>query len=134
MAKSPEQATIGVTPAQCLNTRRCALGLGTAALAIRSGIALSTVRRILSGRVADPSDPRVIAVAATLGILPDGGSVPVQTMRERQARLKAEQVARLVQGTCALEGAAIDQATYQKMIELTYAEMLAGSPRRLWAR
>ncbi len=100
----------------------------------RSGIALSTVRRILSGRVADPSDPRVIAVAAALGILPDGGSVPVQTMRKRQARLKAEQVARLVQGTCALEDAAVDQVTYKKMIELTYAEMLAGSPRRLWAR
>lgn len=134
MAKSPEQAKIGVAPAECLNTRRRALGLSTAALAARSGIALSTVRRILSGRVAGPSDPRVIAVAAALGILPNGGSVPVQTLRERQARLKAEQVAKLVQGTCALEDAAVDQGTYQKMIELTYAEMLAGSPRRLWAR
>ncbi|MBX3361369.1 MAG: hypothetical protein KF912_12390 [Phycisphaeraceae bacterium] len=100
----------------------------------RSGVALSAVRRILGGRLADPSDPRVIAVAAALGILPDGGSVPVQTMRQPQARLKAEQVARLVQGICALEDAAVDQATYQEMIELTYGEMLAGSPRRLWAR
>lgn len=122
------------TSPNVLRHRREELRMSFAALAARSGVPYSTVQRILSGRMANPSDPRVIAVAATLGILPDAEPISIQAMRERQARLKAEQVAKLVQGTCAIGDAVVDQATYQKMIELTYEEMLAGSPRRLWAR
>ena len=50
-----------------------------------------------------------------------------------QARKKAEQVARLVQGTSALESQAVDAKTYKRLVEKTYHELLAGSRRRLWS-
>lgn len=42
-------------------------------------------------------------------------------------------VARLVQGTNALEAQAVDDAEYRRLVERTYHELLARSRRRLWA-
>ncbi len=39
----------------------------------------------------------------------------------------------MVQGTSALESQAVDAATYQRLIEKSVHELLAGSPRRLWS-
>jgi hypothetical protein len=49
-----------------------------------------------------------------------------------QARAKAEEVARLVQGTSALESQAVDADAYRRLVERSYHELMAGSRRRLW--
>jgi hypothetical protein len=60
------------------------------------------------------------------------GAVDVDEVLRQQARKKAEVVARLVQGTSALEDQAVDAATFARLVERTYHEMLAGSRRALW--
>jgi hypothetical protein len=53
--------------------------------------------------------------------------------RRAQARAKAEQIARMVQGTSALEGQAVDGVDYQRLIERTTNDLLRGSRKRLWS-
>jgi hypothetical protein len=43
------------------------------------------------------------------------------------------QVARLVQGTSALESQAVGKDTYKRMVEKSFREILAGPKRKLWA-
>lgn len=58
---------------------------------------------------------------------------PVEEFRCSQARMKAEQLARLVQGTSALECQAVDPETYETLVARSYHELLSGSARRLWS-
>jgi len=112
---------------------RIALGMSFSALASRSGVSEPTVKRILGGRIAEASFANVMAIARALGAsLEITESDPDELCRE-QARRKAERAARLVQGTSALEGQAVDASTYNRLVEKSYHELLAGSRRRLWA-
>lgn len=123
---------MNLSPAS-LNARRRALGLTHAALAARSGVSEPTVKRILGGHLAEASFANVSAVLDALGLSLQTGEVSVREMREHQARRKAEEIARLVQGTSALESQAVDDATYRELVERTYHELLAGPARRLWS-
>lgn len=104
-----------------------------AALAARSGVSEPTVKRILGGHPGEASFANVAAVAAALGAPLELAAIDVEEFRRRQARAKAEAIARLVQGTSALEAQAVDRAAYERLVERTYHELLAGSGRRLWA-
>ena len=53
-------------------------------------------------------------------------------LRERQARSKAKQLVRLVQGSAGLEGQAVDQQEFESMVARTTQELLR-STRKLWA-
>ncbi|MBX9641246.1 MAG: helix-turn-helix domain-containing protein [Mycobacteriaceae bacterium] len=116
-----------------LRRRRAALGMSLPALARRSGVSEPTVNRIFGGRLGAASFANVEAVARALGVslAPDESNVAHAC--RTQARQKAEHIARLVQGTSALEGQAIDAATYNRLVEKSYRELLAGPRRRLWA-
>jgi transcriptional regulator with XRE-family HTH domain len=118
---------------ELLGQVRRALGLSHAAVAARSGVSEPTVKRILGGHASEASFANVIAVARALGVGIDFERPDIDELRRRQARMKAEQVAKLVQGTSALEDQAVDDATYRQIVEKTYHELLAGSPRRLWS-
>jgi hypothetical protein len=48
-------------------------------------------------------------------------------------RKKAQQMARLVQGTSALESQAVDEKTYNRLVEKAFREILAGPKRKLWS-
>lgn len=102
------------------------------ALARRSGVSLPTVRRILGDGLHAASFANVAAVAEALGAPLTLAARDVDEERMRQAQAKAEQVARLVQGTSALENQAVDQSTYRRLVERSVHELLAGSNRRLW--
>jgi transcriptional regulator with XRE-family HTH domain len=122
-------------PVQLLTTlveRRAALGMSHAHLSVRSGVPIPTVKRILGGRLGEASFANVAAIAEALGSPIGGEAIDVEELRRRQARLRAEQVARLVQGTSALEAQAVGEAAYRTLVERSYHELLAGSPRRLW--
>jgi len=116
-----------------LISRRKALGMSIAALAERSGVSVPTVKRILGGQIADASFAKVAAIVQALGVSIDLDEIDTDELCRRQARMKAEQIARLVQGTSALESQAVDRETYNRLVEKSYHELLAGSRRRLWS-
>lgn len=103
------------------------------AIAQRSGVSLPTVRRILRGRLAEASFVNVAKVAEVLGAPVGLAETDTDELRRRQARSKAERIARLVQGTSALESQAVDTATYNTIVERSFHELLAGPKRRLWS-
>ncbi|MBX3387553.1 MAG: helix-turn-helix transcriptional regulator [Phycisphaeraceae bacterium] len=120
-------------PLALLTRRRAELGITLAALARRSGVSEPTVKRIFAGRIGEASFANVAAVADALGLTLALDAADADHMRRTQARKQAEHVARLVQGTSALESQAVDARTYEQLVERTYHELLAGPKRRLWA-
>src|SRR5712692_10055383 len=117
-----------------LDARRRALRMSLEALARRSGVSKATVRRILLGDHEAASFANVLAVANALGL--DLGvrqkSNPDQFM-EQQAKQKAQRLVGMVQGTMGLEAQAVDRAVFQRMVNKTTHELLAGPPRKLWS-
>lgn len=116
-----------------LDARRRELRMTYPALAARSGVSEPTVKRILNNGAAEASFVNVAAVAEALGMPLAAKPIDADELRATAARQKAERIARLVQGTSALEAQAVDQAAYRKMVERSYHELLAGPPRRLWS-
>jgi transcriptional regulator with XRE-family HTH domain len=105
------------------------------ALARKSGLSLRTVARILSGAHANASWANVTALADALGVAVELRAVAdAEDLREQQARQKAEHLVRMVQGTSALEGQAVDAENLAQMKRRTVHELLAGSDRKLWAK
>lgn len=119
--------------AERLNSRRVSLGMSYSVVAARSGVSEPTVKRILGGHMAAASFANVVAVAEALGASVGVDEVAPDELCRRQARRKAEQVARLVQGTSALESQAVDASTYSQLLERSYHQLMAGSRRRLWS-
>lgn len=107
--------------------------MSIAALATRSGVSVATVKRILGGKFNAASVGSVAAVAEALGTPLQFAQSSAEEFRCAQARTKAQLLTRLVQGTSALECQAVGRETYDALVERSYHELLAGSPRRLWS-
>lgn len=104
------------------------------ALAARSGVSEPTVKRILGRGTGAASYDKVAAVAEALGMPLALEAIDPDEFRERTAREKAVRIARLVQGTSALEGQAVGGEEFRRLVERSYHELLAGSGRRLWGK
>lgn len=104
------------------------------ALAALSGVSEPTIKRMMSGRMEGATFFNVQRVLTALGVRLTAESIDPDDLRSEQARKKAEAVARIVQGTSALEGQAVDSSIYKRLIERSYHELLAGSSRRLWSQ
>ena len=122
-----------------LDGRRVRLGMSKADLARRAGVSLPTVQRLLSGRETRARTDIVAAIAAALGVevrLSDSPhvheSTDVSSFRMAQARAKARRLARLVQGTMALEAEAVGEGVLAQVEEQNVHALLAGPGRRLW--
>ena len=89
---------------------------------------------ILGGHAAEASFGNVAAVARALGVSVELGESDADTFLLKQATEKARRVARMVQGTSALESQAVDADTYERLVSRSVHELLAGSRRRLWSR
>jgi len=117
-----------------LNRRREQLGMSLGALAARSGVSLPTVQRILAGDHRSPRLSNVLALANALAMRVDlTPQSDADELLERAARQKAERLLGMVQGSAALEGQGLDEATRERMIQRTVHELLAGSRRKIWA-
>ena len=117
-----------------LNERREKLGISCSVLAKRVGISLRGVQRILSGEEKNPGFTTVASLARELGVgVRFDDEVDVRTIRRRQAERKAERILAIVQGSSALEAQALSRQTVRDLREKTIHELLAGSPRKLWA-
>ena len=119
--------------AERLQTRRKMLGIGFQSLASRSGVSIPTVKRIFGGQIAAASFGNIAAIAEALGLSFELGESSVDALCRQQARKKAMQLARLVQGTSALESQAVGKDTYKRIVEKSFREILAGPKRKLWA-
>ena len=119
--------------AERLQIRRKMLGIGFQSLASRSGVSIPTVKRIFGGQIAAASFGNIAAIAEALGLSFELGESSVDALCRQQARKKAMQVARLVQGTSALESQAVGKDTYKRIVEKSFREILAGPKRKLWA-
>jgi len=122
-----------------LDSRRRRLRMSKADLARRAGVSLPTVQRLLAGRESRPRIDIVTAIAVALGVEVRLGAVPcvhesttVSAFRLAQARSKARRLARLVQGTMALEAEAVSEPVVDELEEQNVHSLLAGSARRLW--
>lgn len=120
--------------ATLLDHRRRRLGMSHADVAARCGLSLVTVKRILAGSSPDSSFASVTAVGRALGVEFEVRAEDPDSMREKQARARAETVVRWLQGTSALEAQGLDADALRRMTERTYHELLAGPRRRLWAK
>lgn len=113
--------------------------MSKADLARRAGVSVPTVQRLLSGGEKRALTDVVAAIAAALGVevrLSDAlyvhESTEVSAFRRKQAERKARWLARLVQGTMALEAEAVDSDVLQEIEEQNVHALLAGPNRRLW--
>lgn len=117
-----------------INLRRHKLKMSLSALAKRSGVSFSTVYRVLHGDIETASFGTIQAILHALGMTIDcRPEADDQVYRESQARKKAKKLVGMVQGTAGLEAQAVDQNTVDQMVNQTVHELLAGSPRKLWA-
>jgi transcriptional regulator with XRE-family HTH domain len=117
-----------------MERRRKALRMSRPALALRSGVSLPTVNRILGDAVLHATFANVMAVAAALGMEFElKTTIDEQDFAEEQAQAKAELIARMVQGTSALESQAVDPDTYRQIVRQTVHDLMAGPRRRLWS-
>jgi transcriptional regulator with XRE-family HTH domain len=117
-----------------LERRRKALRMSRPLLALRSGVSLPTVQRILRSGAEHARYANLVAVARALGMeLAIRSASDPHTFAERAAQAKAEAIARMIQGTSALESQAVDADTYQQLVKQTVHELMAGPRRKLWA-
>ena len=116
-----------------LAARREALGMNFVDLALRSGVSEPTVKRIFGGRIGEASFSNIIALMSALQLSMELTGPSATEACRAQAREKAKQVARLVQGTSALENQAVDAVQYKRLVERTRRYLLAGSRRKLWS-
>lgn len=116
-----------------LDRRRRQLGMTIEAVAQRSGVSPATVQRMLSGGAHKATLGNTAKVAEAMGMrLEVASAVDGDQYLRTEARRKAEKIARMVQGTCALEAQGVDLETFNTLVETTMVELLDGSPRRVW--
>jgi transcriptional regulator with XRE-family HTH domain len=117
-----------------MQRRRKALRMSCQLLALRSGVSLPTVQRILRDGEEHATYTTLAAMARALGMdfeLRD--ACDEQTFAERQAETKARAIVGMVQGTSALESQAVDSETCQQMVKQAVHELMAGPRRKLWS-
>lgn len=117
---------------EIVKDRRKRLGIRPSALAKRSGVPLGDVFQLMESQQETSNLPP--SIAETLGILPDGTeSVPAEELKRSQAHKKALRIARMVQGTMALEGQGVrSQEEFDELVRRSEEELLS-SPIRLWS-
>ena len=119
-------------PPTMLNKRRRQLGITISSLSRMSKVPVATVNRIL----AEPAKVRfehVVAVGQVLGVdYTTAKKVPVKRVLRNRALVKAQYVAKVVQGTQGLEAAGLDSDGYQKLVSVAAEALLSGKKRKLW--
>lgn len=117
-----------------INIQKKELGISNAIIAEQSGVSVATVARILSGNHPSAHFDHVYAIASVLGVsLVAQSAIDPEIMKREQAEKKAKQIMKLVRGNSALEATETSQETYQRMLNKTINELMAGPKRALWA-
>jgi len=122
------------TIGQTLSRRRRELGIPFDDLAVRSGVSVATVKRILGGQIGKASFEHVARVAEAMGVSLVTRQTPAAAVKRAAARRQAERLVGMVQGTSGLEGQAISDKAAEALVRQSVRRLLAGPPRRVWAQ
>ncbi len=120
-----------------LEERRRALDMPTDALALRSRLSPPVLSRLLAGEAEGVPLAQVRLLAAALAIDLDEVTLevvaqPLEEVIERQVEKQTRRVARLVQGTMALEAQGLDAGQFSRFSR-SVREIVRSQPRsRLW--
>lgn len=122
-----------------LDDRRKRLGMSRAALAKRACVSQPTATRILTGKEDSPRLANVHAIARAMGVSVMMGTtldvheeITVKEFQQQAARMKAQRLVGVVQGTMALEAQAVGSSVLSEMLVQTMRKLLLGTQRRLW--
>jgi predicted transcriptional regulator len=116
-----------------LNHKREALGISHARLAEMTGVSLLTVQRFFAQGNDNISFATICKMADALGIdLMAQEKTSAQEMLEARARAKAREMAKIVQGTSALEAQGVNTVTLNEIENGIFYTLMNGSKRTLW--
>ena len=116
-----------------LKSQKKYLGMTYETISERSGVSVASVKRIVSGQLSSAQFEHVLSVAETLGVHFKPEMENAEIMKREQAREKAEELVALTRGNSALEGQSISDSAFQRMIEKTVNDLLAGPHKALWS-
>ena len=117
-----------------LNLRREHLGISQKRLSEMTGIPLSVIHKLFSGRKANISNEMFSKITRTLGLsLSLEETTDKRSLLEKQAHKKASILASMIQGTSALEGHGLTAKCYAEIEGWLFRELMTGSKWRLWS-
>jgi transcriptional regulator with XRE-family HTH domain len=118
-----------------LEQQRRALKMTLPAVAERAKLSRATVCRILQEKRTSASFAHVLAIANVLGARLNVELLNPNEMAEREIQSKARRVARMVQGTMALEAQGMtDQAQIDRLVDVAANEIRAKPRKLLWIK
>lgn len=118
-----------------LDRQRRALKMPLIVLAKRAKVSRATICRMLKEKSASTSLQNVLAVARVLGAELGIQLQDPERIIEEQIQERAQRIARMVQGTMALEGQGITGPNHFDQLVQTAANEIRAKPRKhLWAR
>ncbi len=118
-----------------LDKQRRALKMPLDVLAERAHLSRATVCRILKEKRTSSSLQSVLAVAGVLGAEVELRLRDPEELVEQQVQERAQKIARMVQGTMALESQGLtDPRHLDQLVEVAAREIRAKPRRQLWER
>ena len=116
-----------------LSDRRVNLGISQIKLARLTGASLPTIQRVFAGNK-NTSFDTVSKIASVLGLsLSFNNEKKEEDVLIERARFKAKQLAKMVQGTSALECQGLNAEAMENVENKILHKLLKGSRSRLWA-
>jgi predicted transcriptional regulator len=116
-----------------LSDRRENLGISQNMLAKMTGVSLPTVQRLFTGNKNTSLDT-VSKIANALGLsLGFSNAKREEEVIAERARMKAKQLAKMVQGTSALESQGLDKDALESIENKILHQLLKGSRSQLWS-
>lgn len=116
-----------------LARRRRELRMPISALAERAGTSVSTVKRVLAGDTSVSYDT-LCRIAGAMGASFKLNARSPSAVIRQEARRKAKLVARMVQGTSAMEAQAVDTETLDRIAQATEAKLITRLGGMLWGK
>jgi transcriptional regulator with XRE-family HTH domain len=127
------QITNVQTLLDCLDKQRRALKMPLHVLAERTSLSRATVCRILKEKRTSSSLESVLAIARALGAEVTVRIQEPEKLVEQEVQQRAHRIARMVQGTMALESQGLtDQRQLDQLVETAAREIRARPRKYLW--
>ena len=116
-----------------LGRRRRELRMPISALSERANTSVSTVKRVLAGDTS-VGYGTLCRIAEAMGVSFEANARSPRSVIQKEAKRKAKLVARMVQGTSAMEAQAVDTETLNRIAQATEAKLITRLGGMLWGK
>lgn len=116
-----------------LGQRRRELRMPISALSERANTSVSTIKRVLAGDTS-VSYSTLCRIAQAMGASFEVNARSPRSVIREEAKRKARLVAKMVQGTSAMEAQAVDKETLDRIAQTAEAELVTRLGGMLWAK